>query len=137
MKRDIKIESVKMYDPYRDVDCELQLSSNVPYEIVAVIDGVRLSIKNALFIAGSNGYYSFSELFSLADSFDFLSEEGKEEFMVKFMNKYIGPLLWRKKFKEETKALTKKEKENLEFCISCISEVRPNYLKEVIGESWL
>jgi hypothetical protein len=134
---DIKIDSVKISLPHPDIDEEIECY-NVPYNITAKVNDVKLMLTNrTIFIAPSGSFNDEDNLLSLANSFDFLSEEGKKEFAIRFISKYIGPLLWRRKFSITSKPLSQEEEDILEFCIETLDSLSPGYCTDTYGEKWL
>ena len=122
---DVKIRSVIVYPPVKDIDCDFG-SYDLPYEISISLDGKNLRTDKRRLAC----CYESKNLLSMADSYDFLSEEGKKRFIAKFLSEYLAPLIWKRRWNS---IMPKREIENIEFAMQRLKQVDLNQYQEFIN----
>jgi hypothetical protein len=112
---DVKVKNIFVDRPSSDIDCELG-SYDLPYEIWVSIDGKILKTNKRRLMC----CYESNSLLSMADCFDYLSDDGKSEFTSRFLTTYLGPIAWKIKFGGK---VSKKESEGFEFAMCKLKEI--------------
>ena len=121
----IKVMNLKLFNPELDEDGDY----NTPYEITAIINDLEIKVARAIW-STSNGNYN-DELFSLANSFEYLSRKGKDKFMDRLLSAFSGPLIYKIKHENAVrKKITKKELSDLKKISEIMRDNKSDYYLE-------
>jgi hypothetical protein len=121
---DVKIKHIDVHQPQVDLDFDRTVY-DLPYEIHVSVDGHILKTNVRKLIA----CYESKSLLSLADSYDYLSEEGKSLFIKEFLKTFLAPLVWKIKWNY---SMSPKEKEAFKFAMERLKIVDNDKHQEFI-----
>lgn len=125
---EVKVKNINVHQPQVDLDSDSMTSYDLPYEVTVSVDGTTLKTNVRKLLC----CYESKSLLSLADSYDYLSEEGRKHFLKEFLATYLAPLVWKMKFGPN---LSKKENEGYDFAMDKLKEVDASKHQEFIDYS--